>query len=282
MSSTRVGWRPGTRAVVTRLSYGSAPDAPPRRRPRLPARRARRDGVRPRRPHEDGHGDRETPGLGRQGLDARGRRTTSASRPSRRRTRRASAAPTRSPTRPAWRGRSFPPRSPENRPAAVALVDAARLARRRSPDPSSPRRRSRAADPALQRSPTCRTPRATRSTRSRPLGAKAAGGAQVMRVGDVARPPGLRTTDIAGRDPFALARAHRRLPDGGRAARAAIASSSVSAEDPAFAMPAAAWAAKAGDPVLFVHRNSAAPGDEGRARGPRPARASTSSGRRRR
>ena len=40
-----------------------------------------------------------------------------------------------------------------------------------------------------------------------PLGAKAAGGAQVVRVGDVARPPGLRTTDIAGRDPFALARA---------------------------------------------------------------------------
>ena len=89
----------------------------------------------------------------------------------------------------------------------------------------------------------------------RPLGAKAAGGAQVVRVGDVARPPGLRTTDIAGRGPFALARAldaFQTAARGKSSDRVVV----VSADDPAFAMPAAAWAAKAGDPVLFVHRNS--------------------------
>jgi hypothetical protein len=89
----------------------------------------------------------------------------------------------------------------------------------------------------------------------RPVGAKAAGGAQVVRVGDVARPPGLRTTDITGRDPFALARAldaFQTAARGKSSDRVIV----VSAEDPAFAMPAAAWAAKAGDPVLFVHRTS--------------------------
>jgi len=89
----------------------------------------------------------------------------------------------------------------------------------------------------------------------RPLGAKAAGGAQVVRVGDVARPPGVRTTDISGRDPFALARAldaFQTAARGKSSDRVIV----VSAEDPAFAMPAAAWAAKAGDPVLFVHRTS--------------------------
>ena len=77
----------------------------------------------------------------------------------------------------------------------------------------------------------------------RPLGAKAAGGAQVVRVGDVARPPGVRTTDITGRDPFALARAldaFQTAARGKSSDRVVV----VSADDPAFAMPAAAWAAK--------------------------------------
>jgi hypothetical protein len=76
-----------------------------------------------------------------------------------------------------------------------------------------------------------------------------------VRVGDVARPSGVRTTDITGRDPFALARAldaFQTAARGKSSERVLI----VSADDPAFAMPAAAWAAKAGDPVLFVHRDS--------------------------
>jgi hypothetical protein len=65
----------------------------------------------------------------------------------------------------------------------------------------------------------------------------------------------VRTTDINGRGPFALARAldaFQTAARGKSSERVLV----VSADDPAFAMPAAAWAAKAGDPVLFVHRDS--------------------------
>jgi ell wall binding domain 2 (CWB2) len=89
----------------------------------------------------------------------------------------------------------------------------------------------------------------------KPAGSKAVGGAQVIRVGEVAKPAGLRTTDVRGADPFALARA----VDAFSAAAAGKESRSVviaSADDPGYAMPAAAWAAKSGDPVLFVRRNA--------------------------
>jgi hypothetical protein len=85
----------------------------------------------------------------------------------------------------------------------------------------------------------------------RPTGAKSPGGAQLVRVGNVARPEGLRTTEIAGRDPFALARAidaFQTAARGSPSPRVVV----VSADAPAYAMPAAAWAAKAGDPILFV------------------------------
>jgi len=88
----------------------------------------------------------------------------------------------------------------------------------------------------------------------RPTGSKSPGGAQLVRVGDVARPAGLRTTEIAGRDPFALARAIDAFQTAARGSpsdRVVV----VSADAAAFAMPAAAWAAKAGDPVLFVRRD---------------------------
>jgi hypothetical protein len=79
----------------------------------------------------------------------------------------------------------------------------------------------------------------------RPTGAASAGGAQVIRVGDVARPSGLRTADLAGRDPFALARAVDAFQAAARnrpSDRVLV----VSADAPSYAMPAAAWAAKAG------------------------------------
>ncbi len=147
----------------------------------------------------------------------------------------------------------FPATTPENRPAAVALIDARdwRAGIAGSVLASTPVR----AAILLSNGPIL--PDASRDALAalRPLGSKAAGGAQVVRVGDVARPPGLRTTDIAGRDPFALARAldaFQTAARGKSSDRVVV----VSADDPAFAMPAAAWAAKAGDPVLFVHRNS--------------------------
>jgi hypothetical protein len=88
-----------------------------------------------------------------------------------------------------------------------------------------------------------------------PLGAKEAGGAQLIRVGDVPAPAGLRATSVTGRDPFALARAIDAFAGAARgrtSERVVIAS----ADDPGYAMPAAAWAAKSGDPVLFVRRDA--------------------------
>jgi hypothetical protein len=84
-----------------------------------------------------------------------------------------------------------------------------------------------------------------------PTGAGSAGGSQVIRVGDVPAPPGLRTASISAKDPFALASAIDRFVS----AAAGKTSSEVvvtSADDPAYAMPAAGWAAESGDPVLFV------------------------------
>jgi hypothetical protein len=84
-------------------------------------------------------------------------------------------------------------------------------------------------------------------TRSAP-----AGGAQVIRVGDVPAPGGLRGAAISGTGPYALAAAIDRF----QSAAAGRPSPDVviaSADSPAYAMPAAGWAAESGDPVLFVN-----------------------------
>jgi hypothetical protein len=87
-----------------------------------------------------------------------------------------------------------------------------------------------------------------------PPGSRAANRAQVLRIGDVASPGGRRAVKVSGANPYALAQAVDRLHASavGRSSdRVVIASG----ERAAFAMPAAAWAAKAGDPVLFVKRD---------------------------
>jgi hypothetical protein len=84
-----------------------------------------------------------------------------------------------------------------------------------------------------------------------PSGDKAANGAQVIRVGPVASPPGLRPVAIAGTDPYTLAANIDRFlatADGRPSINIVIASST----DPAYAMPAAGWAAESGEPVLFI------------------------------
>src|SRR4051812_6042568 len=91
-----------------------------------------------------------------------------------------------------------------------------------------------------------------------PTGAKEAGGAQVIRIGDVAKPDGLKSTDIPAGNPAATARAIDRL----QSAAAKTKSKAVvvaSADRPDFAMPAAGWAAKSGDPVLWTGRDSIPP-----------------------
>jgi putative cell wall binding repeat protein len=87
-----------------------------------------------------------------------------------------------------------------------------------------------------------------------PRGSAKLRGVQVVRIGDVAKPSGLRAATIAGSDPFTLADridAFQTTAAGSPSQSVVI----VSADDPDFAMPAAAWAAKSGDPVLFTRRD---------------------------
>ena len=87
-----------------------------------------------------------------------------------------------------------------------------------------------------------------------PLGAKPIGGAQIIRVGEAARPRGGKSVQVGGANPYARAAQIDRL-----VARAARRSSDrvviASGERAEFAMPAASWAAKSGDPVLYVKRD---------------------------
>jgi hypothetical protein len=85
-----------------------------------------------------------------------------------------------------------------------------------------------------------------------PTGSGAISGAQLIRVGDVPKPSGLRVAAISGGDPYALAAAIDRF----QSAAAGKSTSDVvvtSGEDPGYAMPAAGWAAESGDPILFVN-----------------------------
>jgi len=85
-----------------------------------------------------------------------------------------------------------------------------------------------------------------------PTGSGQASGAQVIRVGDVPAPKGLRGASISGNGPYALAAAIDKF----QSAAAGKPSPDVviaSADSPAYAMPAAGWAAESGDPILFVN-----------------------------
>jgi ell wall binding domain 2 (CWB2) len=146
----------------------------------------------------------------------------------------------------------FPSTTDDTRPNAVALIDARdwRAGIAGAVLASSPVRSA----VLLSDGPDLPAASEEALAALRPTGAKSPGGAQLVRVGDVARPPGLRATAIAGRDAFALARAidaFQTAARGSPSERVLV----VSADAPAFAMPAAAWAAKAGDPVLFVRRD---------------------------
>ena len=91
-----------------------------------------------------------------------------------------------------------------------------------------------------------------------PTGSGAIAGAQVIRVGDVPTPSGLRASSISGTDPYALAASIDRFAS---AARGNTSSDVViaSGDQAAYAMPAAGWVAESGDSVLFVN-SSGVPG----------------------
>ncbi len=92
----------------------------------------------------------------------------------------------------------------------------------------------------------------------RPTGADRAGGAQVIRIGDVAEPDDLEATDIPAGNPAATARAIDKLQTEA-ARKPAEAVVVASADRPDYAMPAAGWAAKSGDPVLWTGRDALPP-----------------------
>lgn len=87
-----------------------------------------------------------------------------------------------------------------------------------------------------------------------PRGGEDSGGAQAFAIGDVAAPPGLETTGVGAGSPAATAAAIAALRErlAGEPPRHLLIAP---AAQPAFAMPAAAWAARSGDPVLFAHRD---------------------------
>ena len=84
-----------------------------------------------------------------------------------------------------------------------------------------------------------------------PTGSGATGGAQVIRVGHVARVGGFRSVAISAGGPPALAAAIDRFLSAA-AGRTSPDVMIVSTDDPSYAMPAAGWAAESGDPILFV------------------------------
>jgi hypothetical protein len=146
----------------------------------------------------------------------------------------------------------FPSRSADTRPAAVTLVDKDdwRAAISASQLMSRPLRAP------LLLSDGDKLPAASASALDalRPAGAEKAGKAQVLRIGATARPKGYRDSNVEGGDFAALAAGIDRLHT------AAVGSPSPAvviapAGSPAFAMPAAGWAAKQGDPVLWAERD---------------------------
>jgi predicted small secreted protein len=92
----------------------------------------------------------------------------------------------------------------------------------------------------------------------RPTGAPSVRRAQAFKVGSAAAPDGLRTFPIQAKDSVRLAAAldNFRTRTTGRPSPNVIVAS---ANDPRFAMPAAGWAAKSGDAVLYANKDSLPP-----------------------
>jgi hypothetical protein len=84
-----------------------------------------------------------------------------------------------------------------------------------------------------------------------PTGAGPIGGAQVIRIGDVPAPSGFHTVSISGSNPYRLA---AKIDQFAGAARGKTSANVLiaSGQDPAYAMPAAGFAAESGEPILFV------------------------------
>ncbi len=84
-----------------------------------------------------------------------------------------------------------------------------------------------------------------------PTGSGPASGAQVIRVGAVPAVKGMRSAAINGSDPYTLAAGIDRFVSAvaGQPSKDVVIASGT---NPAYAMPAAGWAAESGNPILFV------------------------------
>jgi hypothetical protein len=92
--------------------------------------------------------------------------------------------------------------------------------------------------------------------RLKPKGAQLASGAQAILVGDKPGPPkGLKAARIRGGDPYSVAVAIDKFSS---VARGKPSGDVVvaSGEKPEYAVPAAGWAARSGDPVLFTKKDT--------------------------
>jgi hypothetical protein len=87
-----------------------------------------------------------------------------------------------------------------------------------------------------------------------PQGSAATAGRQVFAIGTAVRPEGFDSLELEGSDPADLAAEIDRLRErlAGKPSHLLV----VSSEEPALAMPAAGWAARSGDPVLFAERDA--------------------------
>ena len=146
----------------------------------------------------------------------------------------------------------YPSRSRDTRPAAVTIVDGKDW----QAAISAAQLMSRPLRAPLLLSDGEDLPDASKTALDElgPTGAEQAGKAQVIRVGKTAKPEGVKSADVEGADAAELAQAIDRLHTAaaGEPSRAVVVAPSSA---PEFAMPAAAWAAKAGDPVLWTDRD---------------------------
>ena len=148
----------------------------------------------------------------------------------------------------------FPATSADNRPHAVAIVDKDNW---QGAIAASVLMASPLGIPTLL-SDGGKLPTVSNDTlkRLKPVGSALTRNAQIVRIGDgAAQVPGYRTAVVPGTDVYAVAAGIDRYFSAARAkpARDVLVTTG---EQPAFAIPAAAWAARSGDSVLFVKKNA--------------------------
>jgi hypothetical protein len=150
----------------------------------------------------------------------------------------------------------YPARTPESRPQAVVLVDQKDW----QSAISAAQLMSRPLRAPVLYSDGDKLPAATEQALKdlQPTGADKAGGAQVIRIGDAPAPDGMKSTAVSGGSPAALAQAIDKLQTSaaGKPATTVLVAPAVRAD---LAMPAAGWAAKSGEPVLWAGKDTLPP-----------------------